>query len=170
MSVDYNAKLQYLVRVVKTDMFRAGVPFNDFYPVTLDTCVGSSLGVCSYKRKAIFINPKMFGREDDVTIKNVICHELIHSADECVREGHRGMWRYYADKMNASGLGYTINRTTLVNETYKTRKVDYKYEIVCAHCGAVSRRKVASNVVKNPWLYKCGRCGFSKLEVFEVVK
>lgn len=104
-------------------------------------------------------------------IRSVICHELIHSAPCCRREGHKGKWKAYANKMtnltkNEAHV-YSIHRTEKMNLLKYTEKVHKNgYGIYCPNCDKIiGIRLKKTRLIKNIENYRCGKCNCKKLQV-----
>lgn len=164
-------ELNKLIEEVKLDMINAGVPFNDNCPISLNRRLSRALGKCKYKKNltghvyafSIEINELYFECAKENDLKNTICHELIHSAPECVYCRHRGLWKEYCKVMEDNYPNkYIIRRTTYskeyVEELRKKEVNPYKYEVYCPKCGATWRRKSKCKLIQHPNYYSCGRC------------
>lgn len=121
--------LDRLAKEVKQDMRIAGVPYDQHCPIILsDYRMSRVLGQCEYAldgnkeyAKRIKINRLCFENSEEQDIKNIICHELIHSAKECVITdcGHKGIWKIYAEQMEEKYPDkYVIRRTTELGDKY----------------------------------------------------
>lgn len=142
--------LQKLVEEVKSDMKKMGVPYNNNFSVCLKT-MGDN-GMCYHDLERIDINKGLFEYGDIKDVKTVICHELIHSALG-FDEHHGNVFQCYARRMDE--LGYTIH----TKNHYKwDRRKAFKYVLYCPNCGLQWGYKTKCNRIKNPYLYKCGRC------------
>lgn len=188
--------LDRLAKEVKQDMRIAGVPYDQHCPIILsDYRMSRVLGQCEYAldgnkeyAKRIKINRLCFENSEEQDIKNIICHELIHSAKECVITdcGHKGIWKIYAEQMEEKYPDkYVIRRTTELGDKYyealkkrdeeakrkkrkkrRERKKDrnerkerpYKYEVYCPICGTTWLRKRKCKVVEYPNKYQCANC------------
>nr|DAX93228.1 MAG TPA: SprT-like family [Caudoviricetes sp.] len=144
-----------LIREVKEDMDKFHVPYDNYYELAIKDFSGATWGTCNYIDQAIYINSDLvlYGKDED--IKNVICHELIHSAKECRFEGHRGLWKKYANVMNQHG--YHISRSNRYELNIDKTKI-YKYVVKCVKCGNTQGFNTRRGVVKNPENYLCSIC------------
>ena len=92
-------------------------------------------------------------------IKEVICHELLHTCEGCFNHGKK--WKKYAEELNRL-YGYDISRTASPEKTGTEEPEEagsFKYELVCTKCGAVIKRKRRSKLTEHPEFYRCGKCG-----------
>lgn len=176
-------RLENLVYEVKHDMDMARIPYNREIPIIENNRLRSVAGKCFYKTRngvtfatRIEINGKMLKNESDDFLRNTICHELLHSASECVRSGHTGNWKRYAQLMNIRNKKYNITRcyeSSEVSCSY-SKRLEYKYKITCMDCGKVyyyKRKTKAVEYIMNGnarnmcW---CGVCNSHNLIVEEL--
>lgn len=165
--------LYELVEKVKKDMDQAHVPYNDECPIKLNDRLSRALGRCRYKRNylderrpyVIEIQTLYLEHGTEQELMSTICHELIHSASDCVYSGHTGNWKRYAEIMEKCYPNkYIIKRLTTVGNQYANAKKEkqkdssYKYEAYCPKCGASWKRKSKCRLIEFPMLYKCGEC------------
>lgn len=164
-------ELNRLIEEVKVDMKLADIPFNNNCPIELNSRLSRALGRCKYRRGwdgcrhayVIEINEMYFENATDNELKSTICHELIHSAKQCVGCGHRGLWKRYSERMEVNYPDKYIIKRTRYSKQYtealrNKRENLYKYEVYCPECGATWRRKTKCKLVQHPNYYKCGRC------------
>ena len=163
--------LDSYVSIVKQDMDKYGVPFDDDYIVRLNSRIVRALGKCNYIKKEISIHKNFFlycpNKQD---ILDIICHELLHSSADCMYDGHKGTWKIYAEKMMNASKGkhyeYSITRTKNIDLT-SYNAIDKKnggvrlpkYKITCTNCGNTFFFSKTTNFIKNPKWYSCTRCG-----------
>lgn len=115
-----------------------------------------------YINYTISLNPCLFaeGVNDDIVIQTLL-HELIHTINGCFNHGKN--FKYYASIINKA-YGYNISRTTDSSKFgVELPKQDYKFEIVCANCGAKWHYKRNTSFVQcvekdGGQRWKCG-CG-----------
>ncbi len=168
MSID----LEKLVNEVKKDMDEVGVPYNPNIPVSITSRYPKSLGKCYYKfindkrvASEIKISKQLYDFRDIKLLKNTICHELIHSADDCVYSNHGGYWLYYSKLMNKY-KGYNISRLTDLPEEMLNQ---YKYIIICKECGAKGYYSRYSQSIKlieaNSKDIYCKYCGNHRFKI-----
>ena len=152
------ALLQKTVDEVKKDMDEVGVPYNPDIPIFISERYSRALGKCYYQTRdnkriatKIGISKEIIDYGDWDLIRNVICHELIHSADDCVYCYHGGVWKVYADKMN--------------------RYNNYHFIIECQGCHTKSyfqrSTKTVEAVKKGQKTIKCKKCGSKDFKVIE---
>lgn len=172
-------RLQELITIVKQDMVNAQIPFDENVPIEPNKRLRRLAGRCRYKKvlygyKAfvVEINANMLKTESDEFLKNVICHELLHSAPECVRSGHGGNWKRYARLMNIRNHNYNITRCYSKEDLSKDYKNSYKYKVVCEDCGKTyyynKKGKVVSTVMDGYHFYRCGKCDSDNLKVIKL--
>lgn len=169
------SRLQELVEQVKSDMDIAEVPYDFYVPIVPNSRLRTVAGKCKSrngKAYIIEINGNMLKSESDEFLKNVICHELLHSAPECIGEHHGGMWKHYAQVMNYRNKNYNITRCYSSEDLCNTYKRDYKYKIVCLDCGKEyyyrTKSKAVLSIMRDSKSYSCGRCGKDNLIVVEL--
>lgn len=121
-------------------------------------------GQCRVTGEKIRINISSFLLEDDVpdkSTKTTIIHEILHAADRN-KNGHKGRWREYADRMNKE-YGYNIKRTSSWEEkgleSARPQPVtEYKFVFKCLGCGAEIKRQRKSFFTTNTNRFKCNIC------------
>lgn len=164
--------LSKFVQQVKEDMDRHHIPYDNSYPIELYEKALKILGTCRYGEHRITIHKEFFlcSPNEDL-IRSVICHELIHSAPCCRREGHKGKWKAYANKMtnltkNEAHV-YSIHRTEKMNLLKYTEKVHKNgYGIYCPNCDKIiGIRLKKTRLIKNIENYRCGKCNCKELQV-----
>lgn len=120
-----------------------------------------SLGRCkkNFVYYTICLSKYMHGCTDK-EIKSTICHELIHTCENCFNHGK--VFKKYASILN-NKFNYNIARTSTCENFKNAYKLDCKYIVKCKTCGHVTylKRKLKYNID----LYKCS-CG-SKLEYIQ---
>lgn len=170
------SKLEHLVVIVKRDMDNAKIPYNREIPIVVNNRLRTVAGKCFYRYKdgikyptRIEINGKMLRNETDDFLKDTICHELLHSAKECVNCGHTGMWKRYASLMNIRNKNYHITRCYESSQCSRSYRSAYKYKITCKDCGKTYYYRRKADVIKaimngKKW-YTCGRCNSDNLMV-----
>lgn len=139
-------RLKRLISIVKADMRKAGVPFDDDASFRIKKGI-KAYGQCNIRysvkyqgfRSDIYIAEHTFN-EDDLFLKDVICHELIHSAPACYRCGHRGAWQRFAKQMNTQNPNYYITATVKPTEediemAMRNRQAKAHYRVQCNTCG-----------------------------------
>ncbi len=96
-----------LIRQVKDDMDMMGIPYNKEIPILINPRLSKVMGKCWYLNSGetrsvtkIEIARFVVDYDDKDLLRNVLCHELIHSADECLHCGHRKQWKVYAEEMS----------------------------------------------------------------------
>jgi hypothetical protein len=83
----------------------------------------------------ITINRKMM-ESDDNSLQNLLCHELLHSLEDCADCGHDGNWRKYAEMVNKS-TGLNIKQYGSYKE-YGIEKDNQKtFQCKCTKCGRI---------------------------------
>lgn len=165
--------LHELVEEVKRDMDRVHVPYNNDCPIKLNNRLNRSLGRCLYEQNwlgerhsyAIEIQTLYLQYGTEKELMNTICHELIHSANECAYSGHTGNWKKYTETMREYYPNkYNIRRTTIVSNQYANAKKEkqkissYKYEAYCPKCGRTWKRKSKCRLITNPHRWRCKKC------------
>lgn len=99
-------------------------------------------------------------RISEKACKETIIHEILHTCNGA--KGHTGLWKQYADKINAR-YGYNIKRTTSGEEkgveNYKSKPLPYRYTFRCKRCGTIIRKKRACKFTHYYRNYTCTVCG-----------
>jgi len=120
------------------------------------TAVGRA-GICKrYKGKGyctIEVSKFLFQLSDD-EIVNTLIHEILHTFKDT--DGHKGMWKVYANEINKN-TKYNITR--LVDSSNIT--IDYKYQITCRNCGLTKNNHRLSSKKINQYKNKqinCSKC------------
>ena len=91
----------------------------------------------------------------DISVKNTIIHELLHTVDGCMNHGVK--WHRLAARVNKQYPRYNIQSHTPANE--KGVQIAYRYLFRCTGCGATAGRHRKSRFVENYSKYYCRRCG-----------
>ena len=112
-SMEKYVDVSRIISKVKEDMDKLNIPYNEQVKFNFSLNFKTTLGLS--EANMIFLNAKFIRQADEQDIKNIICHELIHLAAECLNCGHRGKWKEYAKYINEHSK-YTIARK------YKTVK------------------------------------------------
>lgn len=163
-------KLNYLVKIVKQDMRDNFIPFDDNVVIKISKKASRALGRCHYAidystgnkyADYIIINDCILSGDEQIA-KNVICHELLHSAKECINHGHLGFWKKYAEEMSRK-TNYNITRLANINEISNDElEKKYRYIIICKKCGkkyVYSRRtKIIQKIENKETSIKCSCC------------
>lgn len=148
--------------------------------IVINSRATSRWGLCTYNPKTgefiIEINVELLS-VDHTALMNTLIHELLHAHKSRFNDGHRGMWKTYADLINLYYPQYTIKRCTsaeekgLSNYSHSTRSESYKYIIICDKCGNVDKYKrksrVVSAILANPKHSGCW-CGICKGKSFTI--
>ena len=148
-------RLDKIVSEVKRDMDLVGIPYSKV-KVVLDSKLKKTLGSCHYDDDLnpilIKISYRLFNNAPTQAIKNVICHELIHSGVG-YKFNHDGDWKMYSEKMNNAENYYKI-------QVHDNEYIKYTamYEIICSSCGNKTYRFRKNEEVKNPEFYVCCKC------------
>lgn len=166
----YKNKMMKLVQEVKKDMKKAEVPFDDTVPFFINSRLSKCLGKCYYQQVNWVLKPikieislNVLKNDSDQEIKNVICHELIHSAPNCICCGHKNMWKIYANRMNYKNKNYRIETRRKQNiDNLSELKKGYNIAVVCEKCGATTyymkKGKVIKAIENNTADYICKKC------------
>ena len=106
----------------------------------------------------------------DMSLKNTIMHELIHTCPKCMNHGLE--WKTLANYVNFSsetifGYRYNIKRTTSYEEKGLDPDFNTKYIIKCKNCGNKIKKSRKCKLVSHPEYYRCAICG-GKLKVKEI--
>ena len=165
---------QIAIKDVKKDMDELGIPYNHDVPIFINGRYSRALGKCYYQMKdnkrvayKIGISKELVDYGDANLMRNTICHELIHSAPDCVYAGHGGMWKVYAQKMNRY-KGYHISRLSQIPDDMHKK---YKYIIECQKCHTKSylqrHTQAVEAVEKGMKILTCKKCGSKDFKVIE---
>lgn len=110
------------------------------------------------KTFTIDIAAKLLGDDvDEMAVKNVIHHELVHTIPGCFNHGKEFV--YWCNVINRE-YGYTVEtKAHDYVQKYNVPATEYKYAVRCKKCGAIVRRVRMSDLIKYPSIYSCGKCG-----------
>lgn len=143
--MDKLSQLEELITIVKADMRNADVPFDNDASFRIKKDLQPFGQCCTryssrYRRfcSDIFIAEHAFER-GTAFLKNVICHELLHSAPECRGSNHKGAWRQFANQMNKRCPSYHITATIKqtaeeMAQTQQKHREKAKYCVQCNTC------------------------------------
>lgn len=94
----------------------------------------------------------------DCATKSTIIHELLHTCKDCMDHGEE--WQRLAQKVNQKHPEYNIKRTASAAEKGITeiKSPEPKYILKCESCGREIHYTRMTDVVKYPFLYRCGKC------------
>ncbi len=152
--------LAQLASACRQELVRIGIHVPPGIRYCVNTRAKKRLGLCrrfadgSYE---IQVSDVFASDKDDEAIKRVLIHELLHTLPGCMNHGKR--WGYYARKVNAS-YPYEVARCSPVPPGMQPLPTKApRYRIVCSGCGAEIFRQKASRLVREPFRYRCGRCG-----------
>lgn len=101
---------------------------------------------------------------DEKTLSTIV-HELLHAVKGAAKDGHRGIWKTYADRINKLYPDLEISRCTsaeffgIDEKTFENKTDFHKYAIGCENCSMIHYSSKLSKTIKHPNLYKCGCCG-----------
>lgn len=100
----------------------------------------------------------------NLRLTSCMIHELIHTIPGCMN--HQGPFKRQAYLVNRKYPEFQIQRATSMEDygiEKDKKKLDYKYQVTCTKCGAVSKYKrkpqIWYYVNKGFSPYKCCRCG-----------
>lgn len=160
-------QLNEIVKIVKSDMDKLNIPYENDVPIVINKRLSRSLGRCKYRCGVAFLIElsEVIIASELQELKNTICHELIHSA--CPYDNHGGMWLAYANKMTRNSE-YTITRLHdtkgLNQELLKAKEQSYKYKVTCK-CGCTIKQKRKTDFIKNiekfdgkSKYWRCSKC------------
>ena len=154
------ARFDELLNVVKTDL-KGVVPYSENITskvLLLSNRNKRTLGKCTKNREntqfTISLNPKLENMSEQL-IKDVLAHEIIHTAKGCFNHGYN--FKNYMYRVNYSCKNYNVETKTKSKEWEENKQ--YKYKLTCKKCGEVIYR----NKINREWaklgLYSHGRCG-----------
>ena len=165
-----DSRLKEYFENAKMILDKLGIEYGNVTDVSVNTRAKSRWGQCIYDKASdsyrITINSLLL--DETVSYKAVmdtVIHELLHCHKD--RFCHTGEWKRCANLVNMR-FGYNIKRTTSAAEkniepsALSTGEV--KYVVTCECCGASSKYKRRSKIVKlvsaNPYgSCRCGCCG-----------
>ena len=161
-------KIREIYNEVMQEAIRLGLwPADKEYPPIYVHKATKCLGNCWYRWVSgvgwfcsIALSSLLVDKCQISDIRKTIVHEVAHAI--CPGEHHNWHWKMTADRIGRA-WGYTINRLS-ENEDFaaaarevKAKSV-YRYELYCPCCGATWKYKNICQAVKQPYLYKCGKC------------
>ncbi len=148
-------------------MKNAGIPVSDrIKDVKINPRPRKRLGCCRREKtitgKTFYIielSGVIFDYGEEV-IRSIIAHELIHTCPGCFDHGKK--WKYYAG-VAGEKLGYEVTRLADGKKLGlgETGAEQTRYTVTCPGCGQVFERKRMCPLIKNPEMYRCGKCGRS---------
>lgn len=140
------------------------------------------------KYSLVFVQERALGKckknfKDDYTIylnqifacyapkedrEQTIAHEILHSLDGCYNHGTN--WKYACSLVNSRLKMNITTKHSIENlDEYYKNNPSFKYEIVCPHCGVLSRYMRKSGCVKSleegRKNYHCTKCQSRDLTV-----
>lgn len=98
-----------IIREVKLDMDDLKIPYDRNVKFNFSLNMKTTLGEYNPMERMIILNVKYVRSANEQEIKDLICHELIHSAYDCQECGHRGKWKQYVEIINRN-KNYNICR------------------------------------------------------------
>lgn len=108
-------------------------------------------------------------RSNDVesVILNVLLHEYLHTVRGCFNHGK--LWKHYANLIRTR-FGIDIKRIASSEEYgVEIDYTEYKYKLVCNHCGETSYYKRACTSISNPnGVLACNKCLHSDFTVYNM--
>lgn len=135
----------------------------------------SRWGMCTWDKKKneykiqISLRLLIDDRISEKACKETIIHEILHTCDGT--KGHTGLWKQYAQLMNAT-YGYNIKRVTTGEEkgveNYKRKILPYRYKFHCKRCGSVIRMKRVCKFTKYYKNYTCTLCGTKRAFIKDI--
>lgn len=139
-----------------------GIPYREITEIKTNNRLSSCWGRCLTKNHRAFwieINGK-FARDEfstDAGIIEVICHEIIHTCENCWNHGDlfmaygRRLTENYGIKVSATD---SAENRTIDAIAWKESK---KYAVKC-NCRTVYKDRLC-DIIKYPSIYKCTACG-----------
>ena len=142
----------------------------------------SKFGCFTVKKKTALAKPELSitiaarTLADEAVFWDVIRHEyahaVVHLRDPRHNHAHDAVWKAVCREVGCipKATRRETAATSSATGTGKRVQRPYKYEIICSTCGAVSRYKTESKVVKVasgewPGVIFCRRCGSRKFTV-----
>lgn len=171
-----SGELKRLFQSVQSELRAIGVPIRQVRNVSINRRLKTSLGRCGLDLPIhtgldtvtfhIELSAGLLEKKHLGMLKDVIAHELIHTAPGCMN--HSSEFQYWAEHVNENLDGYNVH-TKMEFADYglescaKLYKEEATYLVRCPNCHAEIYRKRHCSVVDHPERYRCARCG-SKLE------
>ena len=152
--------LNHYAKICLAEVDRLKIPRAKSIGFSVNTRAKTRLGLCRKQgdRYEIEIASSLLDESKPLEgeLKNTLIHEILHTCRGCTK--HTSRWKQYADRVNAA-LGYNIKRTAGRDEGALSEVIPKpRYRVVCPHCGAVYERYKASEFIKHPERYRCGKC------------
>lgn len=114
------------------------------------------LGCCFFDGKGYRIEVAEGVLNDPETLRETLCHELLHTCPGCGDHGKQ--WKAYAQRVNEA-LETNIRRAKESDAPLSPlRREEVRYLLRCERCGREFPRMRMCKVVKTPWRYRCP-CG-----------
>ena len=133
-----------------------------YRPITVNTRAKKRWGMCTSSpdgRHRIQISSKLLS--EDVSYEatmNTIIHEILHACKK--GQCHTGLWKVYANMINAGYPQFNIKRTTSYEEKGMERpQVERRYAVKCSRCGYMHYGQRFTNIFKYPESYSHKTCG-----------
>ncbi len=147
----------------KSELRAIGIAYGRVSRVLVNSRLRSTYGTCRRLANGEFeiaISARLLADSiSEQAIKDTMMHELLHTAAPGDHHGKR--WRTLAETVNRRLPGYHIRRQTPLSEKGLTPPPPAvpRYLIQCTACGQTYPRQKASELVRYPQKYRCGKCG-----------
>lgn len=132
--------LQKLFNECKKELDDIGIKYGNIVKLEVNYRFKKTWGQCSYVNKnenkfKIEIAAKLLQDDiDDISTKNTIIHELLHSCKDCMNHGNE--WKRLANIVNKKYPQYNIKRTTSnKSKGIEYEDKDFNYILECKKCG-----------------------------------
>lgn len=155
--------LSKILSEVKQEAERINLPLGVINPIVDIANATSFYGQCRLKEGVYTIRVSKYIINDKNAIRETIAHELCHAHETGRRHGVG--WKQRAAIMNRE-YGYHITRVGgkyvdndgVLKEKVMVAPNKEAYILKCVNCGWEYKRNRLTKVVKNPELFKCGKC------------
>ena len=155
--------LNKILSEVKKEAEKVGLPLGEINPMVGIADATSFYGQCRFKNGVYSIRISKYIVNDENAIRETIAHELCHAHETGRRHGEG--WKQRASIMNKE-YGYHIARVGgkyvdsngILKEKVMVASNKDTYILKCVNCGWEYKRNRLTKVVKNPELFKCGKC------------
>ena len=119
----------------------------------------------------IALNPLLLEYEDgnDKFIKDIIAHEFCHTLPGCFNHGAEF---HNKAKLINNLMGYHIDtKADMESSAYFMKVLNSQpapYKVICDNCGAEQDFRKINSQLKNPYCYKCAKCGKPYLVTYKL--
>lgn len=180
-TITQQERLYKLYEEVKQELEVIDIPINKVDSIKVNNRMSRAWGICKRTRNTrtgsisgyrIEISERLLNESiPDKSIKNTICHELIHTIDGCFNHGDEWKsWGRFISDCYVQYKGVDNRRTSSADKGFTEEVVlnTSKYAFKCKSCGYILSKNRVSDFIRNYKLYGC-KCG-GKENTWERIK